>query len=193
MIAALYVQPDGVYAGLPSTRAEAVAIGATRYFTGRPCKNGHISDRDVSSHTCGECLRLRSATWAKANPEKRSETYKKYRLANAVVIAAKKKAWKQDNREKHRASRKRTLIRQFMPIDEFEALLAHQGGCCAICRTEKGFSRGGDGRRLAIDHCHKTGAVRGLLCGNCNRMLGIAQDDPEILRAAAIYLERLKS
>jgi hypothetical protein len=53
-------------------------------------------------------------------------------------------------------------------------------GECPLCHKEK---------LLCYDHCHKTGVFRAWLCGTCNRMLGMAYDDPQILRAAAIYLE----
>jgi hypothetical protein len=65
---------------------------------------------------------------------------------------------------------------------DYQAMLARQGGVCAICRRKSK-------RRLEIDHCHKTGKVRGLLCGNCNTALGRCHDDPDILRAAIAYLE----
>lgn len=66
---------------------------------------------------------------------------------------------------------------------EYDALMAAQGGVCAIC----GQSRR---QRLSVDHCHKTGVVRGLLCRLCNgRLLTAARDRPEVLRSAADYLE----
>ncbi|AXH94363.1 hypothetical protein DVH21_05465 [Micromonospora aurantiaca] len=68
--------------------------------------------------------------------------------------------------------------------DEYELLLACQDGKCAIC--------GGRPRRhmLAVDHDHKTGEIRGLLCSRCNhKLLGSANDDPARLRRAADYLE----
>ncbi len=65
---------------------------------------------------------------------------------------------------------------------DYEAMLARQGGVCAICRRRSK-------RRLEIDHCHKTGKVRGLLCTNCNTALGRCHDDPDIMRAAIAYLE----
>lgn len=66
---------------------------------------------------------------------------------------------------------------------EYDRLFEMQGGVCAIC----GQSRK---QRLSVDHCHKTGRVRGLLCRLCNgRLLTAARDRPEILRAAADYLE----
>jgi hypothetical protein len=64
--------------------------------------------------------------------------------------------------------------------DEFQALIAKQNGVCAICRQLL---------PLQVDHCHKTKYVRGLLCGPCNRFIGLAQDDPLRLRMAAQYLE----
>ena len=58
-----------------------------------------------------------------------------------------------------------------------------QEGVCAICRT-------GPARKLHVDHCHKRRTVRSLLCGRCNKALGLFDDCPERLRAAADYLER---
>lgn len=69
---------------------------------------------------------------------------------------------------------------------EYEQILAAQDGGCAIC----GGPPTGNHTRLAVDHDHDTGRVRGLLCGNCNSILGLARDDAERLRAAATYLER---
>lgn len=75
-----------------------------------------------------------------------------------------------------------------------EALLQlteSQGGICAICGGNPGkIGRRGHHGRLHIDHDHATGRVRGLLCGNCNTMIGLAGEDPEILRKAIEYLGR---
>lgn len=66
---------------------------------------------------------------------------------------------------------------------EYDALFAAQGGRCAICRQTRR-------QRLSVDHDHKSGLVRGLCCRRCNgRLLTAALDRPEILRAAADYLE----
>jgi Recombination endonuclease VII len=188
VIAALYVETDGARQII--TRVDAKAAGLTRYFTGKPCKHGHVSDRDVSSHTCGECLRIKQAEWVKANPEKRREADRKHRAKNAAHIAETKKIWKAANRDKHGVSNRKWKLKRFGGIEVFDALLKAQEGMCAICGTDKGSSTGKDDRRLAVDHCHATGAVRGLLCGNCNRMLGLAKDSPDLLRKAAAYLEK---
>lgn len=69
--------------------------------------------------------------------------------------------------------------------EEYEALYKAQGGHCAICERSTGRTR-----RLAVDHNHKTGEVRGLLCKPCNSYgIGMfARDNPEILDRAANYL-----
>lgn len=67
---------------------------------------------------------------------------------------------------------------------EYEALYAAQGGVCAGCLRATGRTK-----RLAVDHDHKTGQPRGLLCGPCNQMLGHGRDDPEFFRRVAGYLE----
>ncbi|MFE3579114.1 endonuclease domain-containing protein [Streptomyces vinaceus] len=67
---------------------------------------------------------------------------------------------------------------------EYDELFRLQGGVCAICRQARTT-------RLDVDHCHKTGVVRGLCCARCNRQLlakGL-RDDPVIARSAAEYLE----
>uniref|UniRef100_UPI00403FE523 endonuclease VII domain-containing protein n=1 Tax=Streptomyces sp. SS7 TaxID=3108485 RepID=UPI00403FE523 len=69
---------------------------------------------------------------------------------------------------------------------EYEAMLERQGGRCAICAIPSESSK----RRLAVDHCHRTGRVRGLLCGLCNTAIGKLKDDPVLLLKAVSYLER---
>ena len=66
---------------------------------------------------------------------------------------------------------------------DYDAILLSQMGVCAIC----GYRSDGV---LHVDHNHETGKVRGLLCSNCNRAIGLLKDSPGILRAAALYLER---
>lgn len=66
---------------------------------------------------------------------------------------------------------------------DYELMLRDQNGCCAICKTKPP-----KGKRLDIDHDHSTGEVRGLLCGLCNRGLGLFKDNPNTLRSAADYV-----
>lgn len=70
---------------------------------------------------------------------------------------------------------------------DYTALLHSQKGRCAACR--KKAPKPGEGRSFAVDHCHATGTVRGILCHGCNRAIGFAGDDPAVLRALAVYVE----
>jgi predicted nucleic acid-binding Zn ribbon protein len=74
--------------------------------------------------------------------------------------------------------------------DEYEAMLARQGGGCAICGTT---DWPGKDHRPHVDHDHETKRVRGLLCDSCNQGLGRFADDPARLRAAAAYLEAARA
>jgi hypothetical protein len=64
--------------------------------------------------------------------------------------------------------------------DDVNQLIAQQGGVCAVCRT---------GKPQHVDHCHRTGKVRGVLCFNCNGGLGQFKDDIDRLINAIAYLE----
>lgn len=92
------------------------------------------------------------------------------------------------HRERRRAVRDAAhaqhVARTFgVPHGGYGALRDAQQGLCAICRRATGARR-----RLAVDHDHRTGEVRGLLCSPCNRLLGHLRDDPVALIRAALYL-----
>lgn len=81
------------------------------------------------------------------------------------------------------ARRRHLLTTYGLTPEQYDAMLAAQGGVCFICSGKRRYL-------LAVDHCHATGRVRGLLCKLCNgRILTAARDNPEILRRAADYLE----
>lgn len=86
--------------------------------------------------------------------------------------------------EKRKADRRATGKAYFhdMTVEEFERRLREQNGVCAICCEKI------NGREAQRDHCHTTGEWRGLLCGKCNRALGLFGDDPVRLLRAADYL-----
>lgn len=73
---------------------------------------------------------------------------------------------------------------------DYDRMLVEQGGVCAICGQEETFELKGAKHSLAVDHCHKTGKIRGLLCRNCNQALGLAKDNVTILESAIKYLKR---
>jgi hypothetical protein len=94
----------------------------------------------------------------------------------------------------HRAKRlhRKTLTQEqrWMDVygitaDEYWTIYEHQGGYCYICRRANGKRK-----RLSVDHCHKTGIVRGLLCTVCNRnVLGHLRDESEAFERAIDYLD----
>lgn len=76
-------------------------------------------------------------------------------------------------------------------LDDFMGMYEHQNGCCKVCKqaVEK-FSTSKQKQDAAVvDHCHVTGKVRGLLCQTCNRALGLLNDDLQLIRRLAEYLQ----
>jgi len=74
---------------------------------------------------------------------------------------------------------------------EYEAMITAQQGRCAVCgQHETARGRGGDPRRLAVDHDHRTGAVRQLLCHRCNLVTWAVEENPDLLYAVRAYLDR---
>lgn len=71
--------------------------------------------------------------------------------------------------------------------DQYENLLLTQHGVCAICGGTHSDSLG---RPLAVDHDEKTGVIRGLLCGKCNRGLGYFKHSVELLGKASVYIKK---
>jgi hypothetical protein len=78
----------------------------------------------------------------------------------------------------------RMFYRYGITLAQYHELLNKQGGGCAICGRLPNKNK----RRLPIDHCHKTGKVRGILCVFCNIMLGHFEDNVHIFRRVIRYL-----
>lgn len=79
-------------------------------------------------------------------------------------------------------------------VDQYDTILQKQDYCCAICRqpeTQRD-TRYGQVLRLAVDHDHKTGRIRGLLCSACNTAIGKFNDDPDLIQSAIAYLKQQK-
>ena len=106
-----------------------------------------------------------SRKWLKAHPEVRRAWYKR----NAARL-------------RPRASDQNLFTKYRLRRDEFDQMvLAQKGGLCAIC-WERPV------QRLTVDHDHRTGVIRGLLCNACNRGLAAFRDNPETLERARVYL-----
>lgn len=94
------------------------------------------------------------------------------------------KHYRQANRDKSRACVRNSIYksRYGLTLTQIEDLKAGQAYKCAVC--------GRDDKRLVVDHCHATGAIRGVLCNNCNVALGQVADNVDILTKLIVYVER---
>jgi hypothetical protein len=72
-----------------------------------------------------------------------------------------------------------------LSVSEYEEMYNEAGGCCQVCGVKESELN----RRLAVDHCHSTGKVRGLLCGKCNTALGQLDDDLNRISSLYSYLK----
>ena len=123
-----------------------------KFFTGKPCKNGHIAEHWNYNGMCVECKRECDR---RSNPK----AGKRYRVKKSYGLTE----------------------------QQVEKMLELQENKCAICKDELNRTH-----HAQIDHCHASGKVRGMLCINCNWLLGKSRDNPELLREAAQYLEKTK-
>lgn len=136
------------------SRAEARSRGLSEYFTGRPCPNGHVAARIVTSAQCRQCKRDRNNRPSEAVKASRAKRGPGYHLARTYGLT----------------------------VEDVKAMLEQQGGNCATCvRPLMG--------KPHVDHCHTSGKVRGLLCGSCNRALGLVRDQVDVLSRMIDYLQ----
>jgi hypothetical protein len=177
----------------PATQKAALESGVKYYFTGRPCKQGHVDKRYAPNACCYTCSREKAKKWWAANPQKRYESNKcrdpeKKRAAarewgkrNAEGIRERSRKWRAANRDqllvyKIEWSRKKAG----MPSPTRPAPTLCE--CCGEAPNT---------RTLHLDHCHITGAFRGWLCMRCNTAIGKLGDQLDGVLRAVRYLERL--
>lgn len=89
-------------------------------------------------------------------------------------------------------SRVLSLRRFGITVEDYDAMFEAQGGVCAGCKKPETSldHHSGRSRRLAVDHCHESGRVRGLLCQRCNIAIGQVRDSADLLEQLAAYLRR---
>lgn len=129
-------------------------------------------------------------SWCKeCSRRKKRESDERVKARDPEAFANRRKQYVETYRRKHpevlrRGHRLRNLRKFGITEEQYDALLAAQGGRCAICELPE------RGRMLAVDHCHSTEEVRGLLCSKCNTGLGLFDDRQDRLMKAISYLER---
>lgn len=136
------------------------------------------SEKPISAFAKRSISKDGLAAWCK-------QCYAEYRLENKERINQRQNVYREANRERvrewdRRNSRKYTLSKYGLTVADYDAMVADQDGKCLICNKQV---------ELVVDHCHKTGVVRGLLCRGDNAALGQFEDNPQLLRCAARYLE----
>ena len=133
------------------------------------CKYGHLCGRSPSG-SCRECTVV-SMTRYRATKKGHAmalSAQKNYRKRNLEKVLEYDKGYKDKNKEKMVAyRRKRTLARYGITEQDYERMYIAQNGCCAICGKHSSTFK----KRLSVDHNHKTGQVRGLLCYRCNKFV----------------------
>lgn len=145
--------------------------------------------------------------------EKRRENDKRNREKNRAkerersrrrAMQANYKEYQKEYRERNREKAKQTtrewvrtdhgrnkiLLNKYgITLAQYNQMLKEQGGVCAICKQPEQMLYKGKPKRLCVDHDHKTGKVRGILCQRCNTTLGRYEDNPELMRNLITYLE----
>lgn len=135
----------------------------------------HRGTKDGRGTYCSGCEKASSKQWRKDNADRVKQQNANY-----------------DSAKKRRGNRRWWLKLYGLDEEQYAALLAEQEGLCAICHQPETWidSRTGEPRKLAVDHCHNTHRVRGLLCGKCNRGIGLFDDDATRLGRASEYLNK---
>jgi len=147
-----------------------------------------------------EKIKERKKLYMKTYYENTKHKKREYREVNKEKIKERKKLYASANKDKRKGYlesnkdkiRHRRLQRKYnITLEQHRTMMEAQGNMCKICRISLiGLST----KQIATDHCHKRDAegkkvVRGILCQKCNTAIGMMQDNPKILRAAAKYLE----
>lgn len=119
---------------------------------------------------------------------KKKEYIKKVRSTSE--FREKRRAYKNSPKAKD-ARRNQLLLKNFgITLERYNEMLSEQNGVCAICLRPERFALNENPHSLAVDHCHVTGKIRGLLCKCCNQALGQLRDNVENLKRAIQYLSR---
>ena len=169
------------------THSEKVKENIGKWRKENPVKVREISRKYRKTHP--EKIKELRRKFYRVNSEKVKENCRKYRKANPEKVTEIVRKWNEANpaRSKAIARKARLKNRYNLTMDEYNNLLESQCGKCAICGepVSKPVRK-----NLCVDHDHRTKKLRGLLCSVCNLMIGMAAENPVILRKAIAYLKK---
>jgi hypothetical protein len=114
------------------------------------------------------------------NKEKVLARNDKWRVNNIEKVRKATREWRRKNPEKTRSARLKYMYG--INLEQYNKILSYQNNVCAICHQISY-------RNLVVDHCHKTGIVRGLLCDSCNVTLGLMGEDIPSIERILSYLK----
>jgi hypothetical protein len=137
--------------------------------------------KDGHNYSCKLCKNTKYNTWARNNKDK-------VQVINLLRKPTRDAYYKSPRGQEgyRRSHLKRTYN---MTLDEYDAILESQGGVCEICKSPETHKRNSF---LAVDHCHETNKIRGLLCSHCNRSIGILKENIETLQNMIEYIKKHK-
>jgi hypothetical protein len=144
---------------------------------------GATGTRDGLRGQCKACDITRNKAWYQRNRERGIANAKRWQQANAERHKAYQRRYRAEHPQQFREGHLRRVFN--FTGAQYEALLNEQGGGCALCGREPRA-----GRSLHVDHNHKTGVVRGLLCFRCNAGIGQFGEDTFRIADAIVYLSR---
>jgi nitrate/TMAO reductase-like tetraheme cytochrome c subunit len=171
------------------TKLTTIGKTCTKCKQDKPLSEYNKTQRNKSgleAH-CRDCSVAHQTRWRKDNPDKgkeyndrwrdrhpdyeQKELYRSAEYKRATYLSV---GWDHFLKKTYKLS-----------AEGFRTKLAAQGGGCAICgRRDSGEA----GRQMHVDHCHKSGVIRGILCAPCNKGIGMLADSPDRLMSAATYL-----
>ena len=139
------------------------------------------SNKSGFTSSCKVCCGILSKEYVSKHKEKTAAYRTKYHFEHKQKFNERSRKYAKDNSE---LLYRRVMFKRYgITSDQLDSLLMKQNHVCAIC-----FGKDAK-KRLAVDHCHTTGPVRSLLCGECNMGLGKFKDSSNILFRAAEYLK----
>lgn len=143
----------------------------------------------MTEKACSQCTEIKSVEAFRRRENRRGRPY-----SSACRKCLTKGDIERYERSKAKGERKGYHLKKYgLTLEEYDSLFLSQNGLCYICKkpeTSRCVAWGQDlgTKRLSIDHCHKTGNIRKLLCKNCNSVLGFAMEDVSILESCISYL-----
>lgn len=169
-------------------RAAAREKGLKRYRTGVPCARGHIGDRLVSNCACLACADQRRKERHAAKPHLINDKARRRRQENPELAREYTRRWVRNNPERARESARFSTIKRLyrLTAEEYRSLLASQNGKCAVCSVDVTAL---PTKQIHVDHDHRTGAVRSILCYRCNLALGFVKESVVVVRALLAYVQ----